>query len=203
MRRIAVWFLVILSSASLFGQSGSADFGLNDPSKAVCEVVGSKLREAGTNEIRLLIKLDKKGRVRSFEVVSPKHFEKTEEAANTIKSLQFKAVRSPVQTQIVAEFNCAEPRHWSVAPRLIHSVDPEYPESAYRDGARGTVSVQLTIQVDGVPKDLKIAKGSRPDLNESALDAVRQWRFQPALKDGEPEEQTVVLDVSFYGVIGR
>jgi TonB family protein len=57
--------------------------------------------------------------------------------------------------------------------------------------------VQLTVQVDGVPKDIKIAKGSRPDLNESALDAVRQWRFQPALKDGEPVEKTVVLEVSF------
>jgi TonB family protein len=183
------------------GQSGSPDIELKDPSKAVCDVVGSKLREAGADKMVLFITLDKKGSVRSFKVVSPKDFEKTEEAANTIKSLKFNPVvkdSSPVPPQITAQFDCGEPRpHWSVAPRVIHWVEAKYPESANRDGIRGAVDVQLTVQVDGIPKDIKIAKGSRPDLNESALNAVRQWRFQPALKDGEPVEKTVVLEVSF------
>src|SRR5437762_13345366 len=127
MRRIAVWFLVVLSATSSLGQSGSSDVELKDPSKAVCDVVGSKLREAGTDKIVLFITLDKKGLVRSFKVVSPKDFEKNKEAANTIKSLKFNPVvkdSSPVPPQITAQFDCGEPRpHWSVAPRVIHWVE--------------------------------------------------------------------------------
>lgn len=60
-----------------------------------------------------------------------------------------------------------------------------------------TVSVQLTIQTDGVPKDVRVAKRVREDIDDSALDAVRQWRFRPAMRDGKPIEVRVTVEVSF------
>lgn len=57
--------------------------------------------------------------------------------------------------------------------------------------------VKLTIPPDGIPKDVTIAKGYRPEFDQSALEAVRQWRFQPAMKDGKPLEVTVTLQVVF------
>jgi protein TonB len=59
------------------------------------------------------------------------------------------------------------------------------------------VVVQLTIPTDGIPKDVKVAKGFRSDFDQSAIDSVRQWRFQPATKDGKPTEVTVTLQVAF------
>jgi TonB family protein len=59
------------------------------------------------------------------------------------------------------------------------------------------VVVRLTIPTDGIPKDLKVQKGFRPDFDQSAIDSVRQWRFKPAMKDGKPIEVTVTLQVAF------
>jgi protein TonB len=76
-------------------------------------------------------------------------------------------------------------------------VDPEYPDSALREDIEGTVSVMLTIPPDGVPKDVKIAKGFRPDFDKSAIESIRQWRFRPAMRDGKPIEVTVTVGVVF------
>jgi TonB family protein len=45
---------------------------------------------------------------------------------------------------------------------------------------------------------VKIAKGFRPEFDQNAIDAVRQWRFQPAMKDGKPVEVTVTVQVAFH-----
>lgn len=71
------------------------------------------------------------------------------------------------------------------------------PRSAFSGSGGRTVRVQLTVQTDGVPRDVKVTKGVREELNERALDAVRQWRFQPATRDGKPVEVTVVVAVDF------
>ena len=149
------------------------------------------------------MRLDDSGRVQSFKTESPKglRLEKIKEAASAIKSLQFKpAIKdgSPVAVQIGVEFDCADsPAYRTIPPKLVHDVPPVYPESAMGGPVGRTVSVQLTIQTDGVPKDVKVAKGVREDLDDSALDAVRQWRFQPAMRDGKPIEVTVVVEVLF------
>jgi periplasmic protein TonB len=82
-------------------------------------------------------------------------------------------------------------------PKAIHTVAPEYPETAIRSVVDPTVLVKLTIPPDGIPKDVKIAKGYRPEFDQSALEAVRQWRFKPAMKDGKPVQVTVTLQVVF------
>jgi TonB family protein len=84
-----------------------------------------------------------------------------------------------------------------VPAKLIHMVTPKYPRSAIPEGIDASVTVTLTIPPDGIPKDVRIAKGFRPDFDESAIDAVRQWRFKPATKDGNPVEVTVTVDVAF------
>src|SRR5882762_4197276 len=82
-------------------------------------------------------------------------------------------------------------------PKPIHRVDPTYPDSAIGKGIEGTVLVSLTIPPDGIPKDVKIAKGFQPDFDQAAIDAVRQWRFRPASKGGKPLEVSVTLEVVF------
>lgn len=85
-------------------------------------------------------------------------------------------------------------------PRLIASsqVMPRYPAAALRTGQAGTVMVAATIDANGVPVDVSIddRSGSR-ELDRSAMQAVRQWRFQPALRNGKPVQASVRVPVEF------
>jgi len=78
----------------------------------------------------------------------------------------------------------------------------DYPASAIRDRMEGTVLVQLTIPPDGIPKDVKVVRGLRADFDESAIAAVNKWKFRPAMKDGNPIQVTVTLQVEFKAPLG-
>lgn len=75
---------------------------------------------------------------------------------------------------------------------------PKYPASALRAGETGTVLVLASIDRNGVPIQVSLddRSGNR-DFDRSALQAVRQWRFQPALRDGKPVAATVRVPVEF------
>ena len=82
----------------------------------MCDAAASKLRETGTDRVVLTMTLDQKGHVESFKTESPRglRLEKMKEAANAIKSLEFRPGTndgSPVAVQIRAEFHCALPKH--------------------------------------------------------------------------------------------
>ncbi|MGY0611701.1 energy transducer TonB [Luteimonas sp. A501] len=77
-------------------------------------------------------------------------------------------------------------------------VQPVYPPAAYRDRAQGTVLVSAVVGTDGRPGDVTIVSrsGSR-DLDLAAIEAVREWTFQPAISGGEPVSSTVEVPVTF------
>lgn len=205
MNKVAPLLLAVAATISVSAQSGPLDFDPKHPPESVCRAAARNLQEARTSKLVLEVTLDATGRVQSFKTESPKglRLEKMKEAATTIKSLQFKPAYkkdgSPVAVQIAAEFDCADsPAYRTIPPKLIQDVAPIPPPRSASSGSGGRlVSVQLTVQTDGVPKDVKVIKGVSDELNQSALDAVRQWRFQPAIRDGEPVEVTVVVQVSF------
>ncbi|UOV05316.1 TonB family protein [Pseudoxanthomonas sp. F37] len=75
---------------------------------------------------------------------------------------------------------------------------PEYPPAAMRSGDQGTVLVRVEVGADGVPVSVEVAQrsGSR-DLDRAAVDAVRQWRFQPAQRDGQAVAGAVTVPIDF------
>ena len=75
---------------------------------------------------------------------------------------------------------------------------PKYPASALRAGETGTVLVLASIDRNGVPIEVSLddRSGNR-EFDRSALQAVRQWRFQPALRDGKPVAAKVRVPVEF------
>jgi TonB family protein len=94
--------------------------------------------------------------------------------------------------------NCpVQSEHRNRAPRPIYTPDPVYPEEARKKKIHGTVVLPLTIGTDGRPHDIKIEKPLGYGLDEKALEAVRQWRFQPALKDGKPVETQTSVSLEF------
>jgi periplasmic protein TonB len=83
------------------------------------------------------------------------------------------------------------------APKPIYTPDPEYTDAARRDKIQGVAVVKLSLDVDGVPHDIKILRSLRSDLDVKAVEAVAKWRFEPARKDGVPVAMPLTVEVSF------
>lgn len=77
--------------------------------------------------------------------------------------------------------------------KLITKVQPIYPPSAKAAGVQGTVTLDVTISKDGVPEDIRVISSPSDDLTQSALEAVRQWRYSSTLLNGQPV--AIVTDV--------
>jgi len=83
---------------------------------------------------------------------------------------------------------------------LASNQAPKYPPQALRSGVEGSVSVRVEVDASGVPTDVKVVErsGERSrDLDRAVTDAVRRWRFEPAMKDGKAVAGAVVVPVEF------
>ena len=74
--------------------------------------------------------------------------------------------------------------------------EPEYPSTAKIRGIEGTVVLDAVIGLDGLIKGLSVRTG-HPLLAESALEAVRQWRYRPTTVNGIPVEVQTDMQVTF------
>lgn len=84
------------------------------------------------------------------------------------------------------------------APQAISAPDPDYTEEARRAKKQGTCVLWLIVDAAGHPRDIKVVRGLGLGLDAKALEAVRQWRFQPALKDGKPVDVQISVEVEFH-----
>jgi TonB family protein len=66
-------------------------------------------------------------------------------------------------------------------PRCISCADPQYPEEAHRQDIKGTVEMIITVETDGTTNDVFIVGPQGYGLDGAAIDAVRNWKFEPAL----------------------
>jgi periplasmic protein TonB len=84
------------------------------------------------------------------------------------------------------------------APTAISAPDPDYTEEARRAKKQGTCVLWLIVDSTGHPRDIRVARGLGFGLDAKAMEAVRQWRFQPALKDGRPVDVQISVEVEFH-----
>ena len=82
------------------------------------------------------------------------------------------------------------------AARLINRVQPVYPEEASKEKISGTVKLHVVIAKDGKVQQIQVVSG-HPLLVQAAIDAVRQWQYQPTLLNGQPVEVDTQIDVIF------
>ncbi|MGK0370123.1 MAG: TonB family protein [Glaciecola sp.] len=94
--------------------------------------------------------------------------------------------------------------------KTIDRVDPNYPRQAARAGAEGWVQMSYVIDIDGNVQDPVVEDfGGHYTFKRSALRAIKDWKFTPAMKDGKPTEQchqTVQFDFTMdnnYGATKR
>jgi TonB family protein len=83
-------------------------------------------------------------------------------------------------------------------PKAIYTPDPEFTEEARRKKVEGVVTLKLTVSEKGDVTDAVVTKGLGYGLDEKALEAVRRWKFQAPLKDGQPVSSTADVMVNFH-----
>ena len=85
-----------------------------------------------------------------------------------------------------------------VGPRGGYQVKPGYPANVRRLGVQGTTMLRVHVLADGHVGDVEVeASAGHPDLDRAAVDAVRQWRFDPARRGTEAVAMWVLLPVEF------
>jgi TonB family protein len=82
-------------------------------------------------------------------------------------------------------------------PKLIKKVEPIYPETAREAGIKGTVILEVTTDIYGRIKNVKVLE-SIPELDQAAIDAVKQWVYEPTLIDGKPKSMIFTVTVTFH-----
>jgi len=80
--------------------------------------------------------------------------------------------------------------------QLIKSVPPVYPQLAKAQGVFGNVQIDALIDASGNVATLKVLSGPMI-LRQAALDSVKQWKFSPALLDGQPTSMHIAVTVQF------
>jgi protein TonB len=83
------------------------------------------------------------------------------------------------------------------APVLVYKTEPEFSEEARKAKFQGTVVLNVVIGADGRPRDMRIARPLGMGLDEKALEAVKNWRFKPAEKDGHAVAAYASIEVEF------
>jgi periplasmic protein TonB len=83
------------------------------------------------------------------------------------------------------------------APRLLREVKADYTEDARQRNITGEVVMEIVVRRDGSIGDVRVIKGLGGGLNDRAIQAVRQWRFAPATRQGTPVDVIVEVAVEF------
>ena len=83
-----------------------------------------------------------------------------------------------------------------VPAKLIKKIEPEYPAEAQERRIEGTVKLHVVVKKDGSVFVKNVAEGD-PVLSPAAIEAVRQWRYEPCKLNGQPIDVETTIDVVF------
>jgi periplasmic protein TonB len=83
------------------------------------------------------------------------------------------------------------------APKALDTPDPEYSEEARKAKYQGTCVLWLIVGPDGKPRDIKVARALGMGLDQKAIEAVRNWKFEPAMLNGKPVAVQINVEVNF------
>ena len=83
-----------------------------------------------------------------------------------------------------------------LVPKLIKKVDPVYPEAARKAGIQGIVLLEATTDEQGNVVKVKVQK-SIPELDQAAIDALKQWKYEPMIVEGKPKGVVFTVTIRF------
>ena len=82
-------------------------------------------------------------------------------------------------------------------PVPILRVSPDYSDEARKARYSGSVLLTIVVDVSGRTRDIRVVRSPGMGLDEKAVEAVRNWRFKPGMKDGKPVPVIATIEVNF------
>jgi TonB family protein len=127
--------------------------------------------------------------------------ERTTPRGRSVESMTFASIqRDEATAAAVLEFHPstdAKPVTGFTAPMTIWHPQPSSTGEAGEAHPEGRAVVSLTIAPEGFGQDITVVESAGRALDEKAVEAVRKWQWQPAMKDGKPVSVTVKIEVNF------
>lgn len=84
------------------------------------------------------------------------------------------------------------------APQVLRSAKPEFTDQARAANFQGSVRLQLIVDAQGDPQNIRVIHPLGMGLDEMALQALRQYKFKPAMYQGHPVAVQIIMDVDFH-----
>jgi TonB family protein len=82
-------------------------------------------------------------------------------------------------------------------PTVINRVEPKYTDQAREAHLSGTVVLEAIVRADGSVDVLRVVRSLGMGLDESAIDALKQWKFRPGMRDDKPVDVALNIEVNF------
>jgi len=82
-------------------------------------------------------------------------------------------------------------------PVAVSQAAPAYPADLRKAKVEGSVTLVFVLNEEGRVEDPRVENSSRPEFEKPALEAVRKWRFQPGMKDGQPVRTYIRVPIRF------
>jgi TonB family protein len=120
-----------------------------------------------------------------------------ESAVEAVKQYRFRPAREdgrPVPVELNVEVNF---QVFYDPPKILHSVPLELTDTAIQNHASGTILVAFLVDTNGNAQNVHVLRGAGMGMDERAFEAIRQYKFEPYLKDGQPIAQQTTLELKF------
>lgn len=83
-------------------------------------------------------------------------------------------------------------------PIVIQRVEPDATKFSHVHRKAGTVLLEALVEADGSVSEVRVVKSLHPEIDPVAADAVRQWRFRPGTRKGQPVPVHYVLSINIF-----
>jgi len=84
------------------------------------------------------------------------------------------------------------------APVPVHKVDPKYPSTMIEERIEGEVILYGVIRQNGTVDSIQLVRGIDERLNANAMNAFKEWKFEPATRDGQPVDLEAIVHIPFH-----
>jgi len=84
------------------------------------------------------------------------------------------------------------------APVPVHKVDPKYPSTMVEERIEGEVILYGVIRQNGTVDSIQLVRGVDDRLNANAMDAFKEWKFEPATREGQPVDLEAIVHIPFH-----
>jgi len=88
-------------------------------------------------------------------------------------------------------------------PSPVRKVDPRYPPTLMSEHVEGEVVLYAVIRRDGSVDSIQLVRGIDEQLDQNAMNALSQWKFRPASRQGEPVELEAIVHIPFHAPSDR